>query len=147
MHQALGFGQFGKGLGKATFTTIEPGNHAVADQHTDIPARSRFHQPRLQAGAARARLQTHAQQIPFVQGQPRPHRVQPLRRQPLQALQALADDIKGAQHFATSMQDAGTVVTGQGLEQGVVDALCQFQGFAVPVTCSPEVSVDNGQVR
>ncbi|MNP50463.1 hypothetical protein D3C76_1447280 [compost metagenome] len=78
MHQALGLGEFGKGFGKTPLTTIKPGDHAVADQHADIPTRPRLHQPRLQSAAADAGLQAHSQQIPFVQSQPRPHRIQPL---------------------------------------------------------------------
>ena len=48
MHQALGLGQFGKGLGEACAASFKAGDHTMTDQHADIAARPGFGQ----AGAA-----------------------------------------------------------------------------------------------
>ena len=146
MHQTLGLGQFGKGLGKVTFPAIERGNHAMADEHTDVPARSRLPQPRAQTRPALSRLQARDQQVTFVKRQARTHGIQPLRRKPLQTLQPLAHFVQRAQHLATGMQHPRPVVMSQRLEQGVADTLGQFQGFTVPASGTPEVTIGNGQV-
>ncbi|MNJ40210.1 hypothetical protein D3C77_351000 [compost metagenome] len=146
MHQPLGLGQLGEGFGKALFTPVQRGDHAVADQYTDVATGPRLDQAGAQAAASGLRLQACGQQIALVQGQPRPHRIQALCRQPLQALQALTHFVLGAQHLATGVQYPRPVVMGQGLEQRIADPLRQFQGFAVPAPGTPEVAIGNGQV-
>jgi len=67
MHQALGFGKFGEGLGEITAPPFEIGDHTMPDEHADIAAGARFAQAGTQASKASVRLITHQQQVTFVQ--------------------------------------------------------------------------------
>ncbi|MNL08723.1 hypothetical protein D3C87_1294570 [compost metagenome] len=79
MHQPLGFGKFGEGLGEFTAAAFKPGNHAVPDQHADVATGARFTQAGLQTKARRLRLQTQRQQETFVQREPRAYGIESLR--------------------------------------------------------------------
>ena len=97
--------------------------HVVAEQQAEVAAGTGFGDPRPQALARRPRLQAQDQQEPFVQGQPRTHRVQPLRRQAAQAIQTLAHFIEGAgqiaDHIGTiGFHFAGNIAGGDALDGG-----------------------------
>ena len=146
VHQPLGLGQFGERLGKLAPAAFQPGDHTVADQHADVAAGPCFRQAGVQAGEPEFGLQAQDQQETFVQGQARAHRIQPLRRQALQALLALADFVQGAKNFPSRLQHPGAVVMGQRFKQRIADPLRQLQGFAVQLPGTPQVGVGNGQV-
>ncbi|MNL18630.1 hypothetical protein D3C87_1397840 [compost metagenome] len=79
VHQPFRFGKLGKGFGKLATAPFEPGDHAMADQHTDVAAGASLVQPCLQAPSRRLWLQAQRQQKPFVQGQSGADGVEPLR--------------------------------------------------------------------
>ncbi|MNK92024.1 hypothetical protein D3C87_1121420 [compost metagenome] len=146
VHQPFGFSKFGKGFGELAAAAFQPGNHAVSDQHADVTAGPRLAQTGLQSHPSRLRLHAQGQQKAFVQGQPGANRIQPLRRQALQALHSLTDLFQRPTDFPASLQHPGTVVVRQCFEQGVADPLRQFQRFAVKPSCPPQITVGNGQV-
>ena len=146
MHQPLSFGQLRECLGEAPFTTIERGDHAMADQHADIAAATCLAEARTQASAPLDRLEARHQQVTFVQCQASAHGVQALPRQPLQPQQPLTHFILRPQRFAAGMQHPSPIVVGQGFEQGVADPLGQFQRLSVPPPRTPEVAIGDGQV-
>src|SRR3546814_3624257 len=53
----------------------------LADQHTDVTARPRFGEAGLQPRQPGLGLHAQGQQETLVQNQPRPHGIQPLRRE------------------------------------------------------------------
>jgi len=66
VHQAFGLGQFGEGPGELPGMAFQLGNHAMPDQHADIPAGAGFGQAGAQADQAGFRLTTREQQVAFV---------------------------------------------------------------------------------
>ncbi|MNX83745.1 hypothetical protein D3C86_1155200 [compost metagenome] len=118
----------------------------MADQHADVTAGARLAQTGLQSHPRQLRLHAQGQQKAFVQGQPGANRIQPLRRQALQALHSLTDLFQRPTDFPASLQHPGTVVVRQCFEQGVADPLRQLQRFAVQSPCPPQIAVGNGEV-
>lgn len=103
VHQAFGFGQFGKGLGELAAAAIQTRDHAMANQYADVATGPCLADPGQQAHACGLRLQAHRQQKTLVQGQPRAHRIQTLWRQAAQPFQPLMDFIECAQNFTACL--------------------------------------------
>ena len=67
MHQAFGLGQLGEGFGKVATAPFEIGDHAVADQHTDVAASPGFSKTGAQTGEPGFGLEAHQQQKTLVE--------------------------------------------------------------------------------
>ncbi|CRQ88701.1 hypothetical protein PAERUG_E16_London_17_VIM_2_04_14_03229 [Pseudomonas aeruginosa] len=146
MHQPLDVAKPGERRRVVAQAPFQAGQDAIADHQADIPAAAGFLDSLLDPLARFVRLQRQAAQVAAVQQEPPAHRVAALRRQVLEAFQALAHLLLGARHLAARLEDAGAVVMDQCLEQRVAVALGELQGVAVVVARLPEVATGHRQV-
>lgn len=104
MHQPLDVAKPGERRRVVAQAPFQAGQDAIADHQADIPATAGFLDSLLDPLARFVRLQRQAAQVAAVQQEPPAHRVAALRRQVLEAFQALAHLLLSARHLAARLR-------------------------------------------
>ena len=73
------------GIGKTTFAAVQASQQVIAEQQAGIATGACLGDAHLEALTGELRAQAQGMQQPLVEGQPGAHRIQPLRRQAVQA--------------------------------------------------------------